>query len=177
MRSDPHKTRTLKSRNSAAFTLMEVMMSIVILAAVFATTIMAYTQVARRAEWTGYSLAAHALAIQQIEQARAASWDPSATSGDQANQITNLTLLNKSFTPGANWRLTGYSWANLDLPTKGNNFVRATNFVTIQAISIVSTRVQVTMVRVDSVWPFKGQALYTNTIITYCAPDNGETPN
>ena len=58
-------------------------MAVVIIAAVFATVLLAYSQTARRAQWSGYQLAAQALAAQQIEQIRAARWE---TSTNQSRQ-------------------------------------------------------------------------------------------
>lgn len=74
----------------------------------------------------------------------------------------------------------GYTWTNLDLPTSGGNFVRATNRVSVQTIlyntgSGTISSVKLQMVRVDTVWPFTWGGttrLYTNTICTYVAPDN-----
>ena len=155
-----------RGRPQAGFTLAEVVMSIFIAGLVFGGILTGYVQTARRAEWTGYALAAQAYGIQQLEQARAAVWDVS--SSPPVNEITNLTLLNKTFT-GGQWR--GYSWTNIDVPYSGNNFVRATNFVTISNI-VLSTAptVSVYSVRVDTVWPFRGD-LQTNTLASYYAPD------
>ena len=160
------------------------MIAIVIVAVVYGGMFIAYTQSTRQAQWSGYSLAAQALAIQQIEQARSADWDPSKPEND----FTNL-----NFWPGSTAFLTnpptytfkGYTWTNLDLPSSGGNFVRATNFVTIRVIGCNNMAggtvpgVQLQMVRVDTVWPLTWQAalgsvtrLYTNTICTYAAPDN-----
>ena len=58
--------------------------------------------------------------------------------------------------------------AILDVPISGENITYATNFT---VISLVSANPPLKMVRVDCVWPFKGQGLFTNTLITYRAPD------
>src|SRR5262245_49791473 len=124
MRMDFSNLRGAKGRVSA-FTLPEVIMAVVITAVAFGGIIMAYTQAARRAQWSGYSLAAQALAIQQIEVARAGVWDLAIGKND----ITNTPLINKTFTGGANPKVTGYTTNVLDLPTTGTNYVWATNYV------------------------------------------------
>jgi prepilin-type N-terminal cleavage/methylation domain-containing protein len=138
----------------SGFTLVEVLVCSAILALVFGGILTAYIQGAYRAEWTGYSLTAQALAIQQIEQAKSAKWD---TTG---NEFTNLSSV---------------TWAVLDLPISGTNKVWATNYTSVSLVPIsVNPPVNVYMVRVDTQWPFvrKGQKIYfTNTVACYYAPD------
>lgn len=159
------------SSSVRAFTLVEVTFAIMIVAVVLGGMTVAYTQATRRAQWSGYQLAAQALAIQTLEQARSAVWDQSL----KVNQLTNLNLSSWSYSAGV---MTGYSWTNLDLPISGTNFIRATNFVTTSMLYLNGTTnppVQIQMVRVDTVWPFTWgnvNRFYTNTISTYCAPDN-----
>lgn len=164
----PPKTESIHRR--AAFTLVEMVIAIAIVATTFGGIIVAYTQTARRAQWSGLSLAAQALSIQQIEQARSATWDP-AQNG--LNQITNLILLSRS-TSGET--VTGYTTNILDVPYSGENYIWATNFVTLRPITTGPTRVW--MVKVDTVWPFiwgSSRKLFTNTVSTYCAPDNRDS--
>lgn len=157
-----------QKRQTLAFTLAEVVMSIAIAAIVFGGIILAYVQSTRRAEWSGYSLAAQALAVQQLEQARSAIWDPPLR-----NFVTNLNLTWISANPRK-----GYSWGILDLPITTNGVtVIATNYVTITMITNVGgvPGVSLQMVRVDTVWPFQtrqAKLYFTNTIATYLAPDN-----
>jgi hypothetical protein len=136
---------------------------------VFTAIILAYTQASYRAEWSGYSLAAESLAMKQIEQARSARWDPANI--QQQNEIYLLNLQGSNYSSGV---LTGYTWTNLDLPTTGNNYVRATNYVTVKPVTSSAPGSNI-MVRVDAVWSFRWRTatrLYTNTICTYLAPDN-----
>ena len=146
-------------------------MAVLIVALVLGGMTVAYMQASRRAEWSGYQLAAQALSIQSLEQARAAVWDQSLGK----NEITNLNLSSWTYSAGV---MTGYSWTNLDLPISGTNVVRATNYVTVSMLYLNGTTnppVQVQMVKVDTVWPFlwgNVNRFYTNTISTYCAPDN-----
>ena len=143
-----------RSRGVAAFTLAEVVMAIAVTGLIFAGILTSYIQSARRAEWSGYSLAAHALAMQQLEQARSAKWDILNT--PVVNEITNLPSM---------------TWTNLDLPISGTNYTRATNFISVRTITISTLPpVAVQMVKVDTVWPFRDR-LFTNTVANYYAPD------
>lgn len=165
----PTLAQTSRSRG---FTLAEVSIALAIIVMVFAGVIIAYTQATLRAQWTGYSLAAESLAMKQIEQARSARWD--LASSPPVNQIYCLNLLNSNLTAQV---LTGYTWTNLDLPSSGSNYVRATNYVTVKPMPPVAGSPNGTnvMVRVDTVWSFrwaKHTSLVTNTICTYLAPDN-----
>jgi prepilin-type N-terminal cleavage/methylation domain-containing protein len=160
-----------KARTVQGFTLVEVVMAVAILALVFSGIITAYIQANRRAEWTGYSLAAQALGIHQIEQARSAVWDFSLGK----NEITNLNLLSWSYNTTTKVG-AGYATNVLDLPVSGTNVVVATNFVTVKMLNLSGlSNVQVQMVIVDTVWPFLtgGQKrLYTNRTASYFGPDN-----
>ena len=141
-------------RGRRAFTLPEVVVAGAIMTVVFAGMVTSYTESSRRAEWSGHSLAAHALALQQLEQARSAKWDILVT--PEVNEITNLA------------RVTS---AVLDLPISGTNVVRATNYATVSTVAISTTPlVRVHLVEVKTVWPFRGR-LYTNRIADYFAPD------
>src|SRR5882724_3142758 len=97
-----------KKTSACGFTLAEVVVCIAIVALVFGGIISGYIQGAYRAEWAGYNLAAQALAMQQLEQAKAAMWDSSH------NEFTNILL---------------QTWAVMDLPINGTNKVCATNYV------------------------------------------------
>ena len=167
----PHRKPAL------AFTLMEVVVSLAIVATIFGGVILAYIQSARRAEWSGRSLAAQAQAIQQIEQIRSAVWDQQTTSGSigMRDEVQLLPLQNKLTTNGIT---TGYWWTNLDLPSSGTNFVAATNWVTVKIISNFwpgFSNVALRLVRVDTVWPCSWNGtnkLFTNTVCTYSSPDD-----
>jgi prepilin-type N-terminal cleavage/methylation domain-containing protein len=176
MRFSNPPNRTRRSCQQHAFTLAEVVIAIAIITLVFSGTIMSYVQTTRRAEWTGYSLAAQALAVQQIEQARSAVWDPAQW--PVLNQVTNLNLLNRSYNASTRV-MTGYTWTSLDVPISGmgGGPTYATNFVTIRMVTNITavTAVAVQMVQVDTVWAWKvgnPPRLFTNTIATYIAPDN-----
>ena len=139
----------------AAFTLAEVMVSVFILMLVFGAIIAGYIETSYRAEWSGYSLAAQAAGIQQLEAAKAAVWDTLDTPvKDEIKQLPLVTSL------------------LLDLPVTGTNYVYATNYTTITLVNngIYSNY----MVKVDTVWPFrwgKQNLYFTNTVANYYAPD------
>ena len=141
-----------RRRGSAGFTLIEVAISALIVAMVFGGIIMAYEQSGQRVEWTGYSLAAQALAMQTIEQARATVWDPAQT--PPVNELTNLNLMGATFVSGPpNYILTGFTTNILDVPYQSTNYVMATNYVT---ISIDEARAE-SMVRsyaIEQGWSF-----------------------
>jgi len=143
---------------TGGFTLTEVVLALAIMTVVFGGIITASTQAERRAEWSGYSLAAEALANQQLEQARSAKWD--VLDSPEVDEITNLPAV---------------SVAQLDLPVSGSNYVWATNYVTIRTISVADNPpASVHLVKVDTVWPFtrgRQTVLFTNTVADYFAPD------
>jgi Tfp pilus assembly protein PilV len=162
--------KALSRRRASAFTLAEVIMAISISAVAFSGVIRCYTQCTRRAQWSGYSLAAQAVANKELEQARAAVWDD--YSGN--NEITNLNLTGWTYNATTK-KGSGRSTATLDLPVNGTNAVMCTNFVSVRMIDLSTTpAIRVQMVRVDTVWSFKfgGTRVYTNSVANYYAPDN-----
>ncbi len=144
--------------DESAFTLAEVVVSLAISTLLFSGVVLSYIQSAYRSEWTGYSLAAQALAIQQVEQARSAVWDPTQT--PVKNELTNLITRTSSI---------------LDIPISGTNIVWATNYATVQSVAVEnSVGASVYKIRVDTVWPFlRGNQIryYTNTVVNYFAPE------
>lgn len=111
-----------------------------------------YTQSSKRAEWSSYSLAAQAMAVQRLEQTRSCRWD-TETGVDQlvsANFPTQIMLM--------------------DIPVIGTNGFYGTNVTTITVISAASP--QLRMIRVDCTWKFPTTGrVFTNTVATYRSPD------
>ncbi|MFA6543068.1 MAG: hypothetical protein WCS99_01500 [Limisphaerales bacterium] len=137
----------------AAFTLAEVVMSAAIAAMTVAGIIYGYTQSTKRAEWSGYSLAAQALAVQRLEQTRACRWDPDGG----VDQLTSANFPSQTLV--------------LDMPVIGTNAAYATNVTTITAIS--TNQPLLRMIRVDCTWKFPTTGrVFTNTVATYRSPDN-----
>ena len=139
-------------RRWRAFTLTEVVISLMIAAVTCVSIISGYVFTAQAAEWSAYNLAANSLAMQRMEQTRAAKWDLKASDPVDEFQQTNFPTQIEI----------------LDIPISGTNVVRATNVTT---ITIVSTNPPLRMVRVDCTWEFKNGRLFTNTITTYRGPD------
>ncbi len=151
-------THVSKGR-TAAFSLVEVVVSTFIIMLVFGAIIGGYIQTSYRAEWTGLSLAAQAAAVQQLEAAKCAVWDTQQT--PVQDEISKL--------PGVTTTL-------LDLPVSGTNTVYATNTTTVSLIVVTKGSYVYSnyFVQVNTVWPFrwKNQTTYfTNTIADYYAPD------
>ena len=145
----------LKAR-AAAFTLAEVVICVGIMMFVFAAIITSYIQTSYRAEWSGFSLAAQSSAIQQLEAAKSAVWDPLQTPVmDQISQLPRVTT------------------TLLDLPVVTTNIIYATNYTTVTMVT-TSGGYNIYFVKVDTAWPFrwKNQVTYfTNTVADYFAPD------
>jgi hypothetical protein len=167
--------KRLRQEGGFILTFWEVLISVIIVALVFGAIINGYLATAVREEWTGYSLAAQALGLQTVEQARSAAWDIATGK----NELTNMTLLSASWN-ASTLTYSGYQTNVMDVPYKGTNSVIATTYVTIQQVYLngnSSVPVQVQVVRVDTVWPFTGWgnhtlSYYTNSIGTFIAPDN-----
>jgi prepilin-type N-terminal cleavage/methylation domain-containing protein len=162
------RTAVFPMRKHAAFTLIEVVVSVMITGVVFAGILTGYIQSAKKAEWSGYSLAAEALNVQQLEQIRAAKWD---TQGNiLIDETTNLNLVGWTYAAG---KWSGHSWTNLDTPfnSTNNNVVYATNYVVLSTVVVTNLPlVTVKLIQTETVWKFQGK-LFTNSIATYRAPD------
>lgn len=160
--------KTAESKRIAGFTLIEVVVSIAVAGVIFAAIIMAYVQAANFAEWSGYTLAAQSLGIQQLEQAKGAKWDTQVV--PPLDEITNFNHLTAWTYANGAW--SGYTNYVLDIPISGTNVVRATNYVWLSEKTISDNPpVVIKMLRVQTVWSFRGQP-QTNTIATYLAPDS-----
>jgi type II secretory pathway pseudopilin PulG len=150
------KTRSgARRRDVLAFTIVEVVIAVFISTMIFGTVIYAYVSANDRAEWSAYSLAAQSLAIQGIEQARAAQWDPESWPVIDKLPVTNYTRVEK-----------------LDVAVSGTP-VLATNYV---SISTIATSPQIRQLRADCVWVlvsrYHGAAgPFTNTAVTFRASD------
>lgn len=143
---------TSNPRAGDGFTLVEVMVAMAILGMVAGGIIEGYIQSAQMTDWQAHSLAAHSLAIQRIEQCRAAKWDRRAYPPVDQLVSSNFPVLTEM----------------MDMPTAGNNAAYATNFTT---ISDVSVDPPLRMIQVDCVWQFTNGKIFTNTVVTYRAPD------
>jgi hypothetical protein len=131
---------------------VEVIISLGIATLTISGSINGYLLSAYRAEWSAYSLAAHSLAMQRLEQVRAAKWDTAAYPAvDQ--------VVPNNFRPLTNI---------LDVPVSGSNIVYATSYTT---VTNISANPPMKLIRVDTVWSFMNRGTFTNTVTSYRAPD------
>ena len=133
------------------YTLLEILVSMFVVGISVTGIVAGFLQTHRQSEWSAYSLAAQSLAMQPIEQARGAKWDPYAS--PPLDQVTNLAKLTTNI---------------LDIPITKTNIVYATNRVTVVT---VSTNPPLKKISVETTWRFFDRGIFTNTIITYRAPD------
>ena len=149
------KTRTFNSVRSLAgasgMTLMEVLIAVTIAVLAVTGIINGYIFSTRRAEWSAQSLAAHSMAIQRLEQTRAAKWNVSDSPVTDEVVEANFPTIT----------------AMLDMPMSGSNVVNATIRT---RISTVSADPPLKLVEVDCIWPFMNRGFFTNTLRTYRAP-------
>lgn len=143
---------TARSRRTRAFTMIEVTVSAMLAAIVISGILIGYTETAKRAEWSAYSLAGQSLAIQGIEQVRAAKWDTES-------EIDEIVATNFPVRVHI-----------MDLPVAGTNATRGTNFTIIKTINAAPPLLK--MIRVDCVWRAPNGRLHTNSAATYRAPNN-----
>lgn len=154
-----HRQRTVNagghgiSGSSSGFTLMEVLVSLLVVAIMLAGLVSLYTQSAIRAERSAFNLAGQMMALQGLEQARAAKWDQRATPVVDELVSTNFPK----------------NVQVLDLGTVGGGVIMATNRISIQTLS---TNPPLKAIRVECTWafPLHGK-IYTNTAFTYRASD------
>jgi type II secretory pathway pseudopilin PulG len=149
------ETKTMihsRSRSIGAFTLTEVVFSLALIGLMAGGIINGYIQSARVTDWQAHSLAAQSLAMQRVEQCRAAKWD--------TRSFPVVDQLVASNFPAVTERM--------DLPTVSTNASYATIYTT---ITTVSASPPLRMMQADCVWRFPGRGWFTNTIVTYRAPD------
>ena len=101
---------------------------------------------------TAVPLAAQSLASQSLEQSRAAKWDPKGYPATDQLVSSNFPLKVQI----------------LDIPMTGSNIVYATN---ITSISTVSVNPPLKMISVECIWRLLERGLFTNTVVSYRAPD------
>ena len=110
-----------------------------------------YATTTKRAEWSTYSAAAQSAAQQQVEQVRAAKWEPWALPATDELGSANF--------PAAA--------VKLDLPGASGPAAYVTNRTTITTLSV---NPPLKMIRVDSSWSFNSRGPFTNSVTTYRSP-------
>jgi type II secretory pathway pseudopilin PulG len=148
------KTKT-KIVNSGC-TLPEAVISLAIASLVFSSILLGYTMTTDHAEWSAYSLAAQSVAMQGVEQARAAQWDTRTAPPTDELGVTNFSQV-----------------ITLDVPMTGGNPTLATNYI---SVTTISTLPMLRELRADCVWclEFRGartRGPFTNSVVTLRAPD------
>src|ERR1700722_12416233 len=135
------------------FTIVETLMSILIIAMFFSTILIGYTRANQRAQWSGYSLAAQAQSMKQLEEFRSVLWDTqNVPITDDTTNVPSVLVL------------------PLDLPISGTNVVYATNTATVTAITNLGNTAAVKMITIVTTWPWNGHT-YSNVLVAYRAPD------
>jgi len=147
--------RAKEQKSSAhGFTLAEVVVAIAVATLSFAGVILGYVLTADRAEWSAYSLAAQSLAMQGVEQARGAKWDPKSWPSVDELGVTNYAQVDV-----------------LDVPVSGQP-VEATNYI---SVTVISEDPPLRQLRADCVWSLqnglRSRGPFTNTVITLRTAD------
>ena len=141
-------------QQTAGFTLAEVVVATAVATLSFGGVIYGYVLTADRAQWSAYSLAAQSLALQGVEQARAAKWDPKAWPAVDELGVTNYTEADM-----------------LDVPVSGQP-IQATNYI---SVTVVSQDPPLRQLRADCVWCLangrRSRGPFTNTVITLRTAD------
>lgn len=179
MQPGQNQTRIVRARTRHGFTLPEVLITIVILAMVIAGVSYGYSEANRIAIWESMSQAAESYALQGMEQARSAKWNPwdyitntGAGTADELTPSTNAAFIQQDL---------------LDIPMKGNPFSTnsgntytnfaffVTNYVYVTTVTSYQSGYfpsPLRQIKSLAIWkfPFTGQP-FTNTIITLRASD------
>jgi prepilin-type N-terminal cleavage/methylation domain-containing protein len=149
-RTAQRPARRVGAAQRRGFTLMEVVVSVIIISLSLGAILSVYVQSAVRSEWSAYSLAAQMMAVSGMEQCRAAKFDPRGSPAVDALQSTNFPT-----------RVDV-----LDVGTLNRTVTYATNTTTILT---VSTTPPLKLVRVDCTWTFPRRGVFTNSVFTYRA--------
>jgi Tfp pilus assembly protein PilV len=144
--------KSFDPRCQAGLSIIEVVIAMAICSISVGCLVGGYVHSTTAIERAGHSLAANAMAMQQVERTRAAKWD--IITSPPIDELTASNFPTRV--------------AILDLPRSGNNIAYATNFTD---VSVVSTNPPLKMVRVDCVWSFMSRKAFTNTMVTYRRPD------
>jgi type II secretory pathway pseudopilin PulG len=137
-----------------SFTLVEVVLSIVIVAIGCWGIVYGYMMAAKQADLSGCSLAAQALAVQRLEQARSAKWDRLASPAIDELVSSNFPTV----------------ITNLDIPIISS--VPKTMVSLTTSISWVTTNPPLKFIQVSCVWTnLMSLRIYTNLVSTYRAAD------
>jgi type II secretory pathway pseudopilin PulG len=140
----------LSSRSG--LTLVEAVLALAIAALTISGVATGYVFAAQQMEQAACSAAAESLALQRLEQARAAKWDALANPPVDELITSNFPVV----------------IAALDLPVPRDQAHYATNTTT---ITTVSEDPPLKRIRVDCVWSFLSRGPFTNTVTLCRASD------
>jgi Tfp pilus assembly protein PilV len=138
------------SAHLQAFTLAEVLLSLLIVGVSLGGILSVYIESAVASDWSAHSVSAQMNALNGLELCRAAKFDPRGT--PPTDLLVSSNFPQRTFV--------------LDVGTSVGAATYATNTTTIVALS---TNPPLKMVRVDCTWYYRRKGLYTNTAITYRA--------
>jgi type II secretory pathway pseudopilin PulG len=133
-------------------TLVEVIVALAVTGITLAGIISGYIYCMTSAVKAELMQAAHAKALERIEQTRSAVWAPNRATPQDDLVVTNFPDLVVA----------------LDLPGAATNGTQATIRTTIASIS---SSPAMRLVHVDCIWNFRGSELVTNSIETIREPD------
>ncbi len=168
------KMRLAMAASHTAFTLVEVLMSLLILVMVVAGVCYGYAQANRIATFSSMSQAAQAFALRGLEAARAAKfnpWNPAAVTNTGPDPGSQMEL------PPTNGAPALMFTNLLDIPIKGNPLTDytyyGTNYIYVTWYpSNQEVEPPVELIRSVAVWRFPlTNKSYTNTVITLRGPD------
>jgi type II secretory pathway pseudopilin PulG len=146
-----------RRQTETGVTMVEFLVSMMIAGFAIASIIGGYILASQKTEWSTASSAAQRLALQRIEQARAARWDFNwGAPWDAKSRPTNLT------------RLAGSASVALQLPETGGN----PNLATVRTTVTTNASPPLCIIRVEVIWTNMGRGPFTNTVIAYRAPDS-----
>lgn len=147
------KLKLLNIRNKrSAFTLEEVLMSMAVASISMGAILSGYLLSFQKAEWAAHDQAAQSLAVQRVEQTKAARWEPFNIPPRDELVAANFPDVERQ----------------LDIPVRGTNTVSAMVYT---SINDVSSDPPVRRVRVDTVWSYLERGPFTNTVILLRSSD------
>lgn len=149
---------------SAAFSLIELLVSILIFGMMISGLIYGYVQTNRLAEWSAMSYAAQSYALQGLEQVRSAQWDTSSLYGGDDIPVPTVAPYYTNFV----------QTDIMDVPVTGApiSIINSITLINAPLAATINSSVKLRQVRSDCIWtfPLTGQT-FTNTVITFRAPD------
>jgi len=133
-----------------AFTLAEVMVSLLLIGISLGGILNVYIQSAARSDLSAHSVSAQMSALSGLEQARAAKFDPRGS--PPVDQLVSSNFPQRVYV--------------LDVGTSVGPVTYATNITT---ITTITTNPPLKMIQVDCTWFYPRRGLFTNSVCTYRA--------